>query len=912
MLAAKELLNLFKAAPWTRPDELEAFLAQAEVPATAELLKLVDALTAKADPRTAQLRMAAFSRLVERNPDKALFVPLVKAMRAAEQPVRSSIAAVLPKVNSLTEHEGLVAHLRDRDQGLRQAAAQALIAIGGSKTAFDLLTQACAARDFAGRVEAMQVLVSFAKHLAVPALQAVLAVGAPAEKMQALRHLGDPRAMGNHPASALKVLATALVGPEPLVAQAIGSFSALATEEEWFKSLDAFLDVQELPLVRAAVAGLRRFPTTRSVAALRRKLRAGPLQIRLTVVTTLEAIASDVVLPALVEALGHRQAPVRARGAEVLQRLTLEGKVDVARTILWLLRSPEPTVRRTAAELIRLVPDPAQTLWQRVVGLLREESFWVREQVLEGIVELAGPHLAPYLMVLLGDPSEVIRRFAVNALGRLKDARALRALLQAAASDPDWWVREAAVEAVARVNDGRAIPHLVKLMLQDPELQIVCLQALADMQARAVAPSVAAMLDLQDADVRVLALGFMSRVDAREQSEAIGALSEDPDPRVRAAVRELLGRWQVRVESAFAEVPLLDRLLIRIVEEEADDLLLAPGRPAYMKKVGRTTPITSEPLTAEQVEAMLAPHLSAEQIVSLQAAQDVDYSHEVRGESLRFRANVFRELNGLSGVFRRIKGQLPDIDSLGVPPLVKQFGDLKNGLVLVGGPTGSGKSTTLAALIDLINRTSARHIISLEDPIEVQHPRKKSLVNQREIGTHSKSFARALRSTLRADPNVILVGEMRDLATLEFTVMAAETGHLVFGTVHTASAATTIDRMVSAFAPGQQAQVRSTLADSLRAVVCQHLLREKSGQGRVLALEILLNNDAVGNLIRKGKSYQLPSVIATSTEQGMRLMDNDLMRLLKENRISAEDAYLRATSKKEFEAYLAARPEGAR
>src|SRR5438105_6101621 len=226
---------------------------------------------------------------------------------------------------------------------------------------------------------------------------------------------------------------------------------------------------------------------------------------------------------------------------------------------------------------------------------------------------------------------------------------------------------------------------------------------------------------------------------------------------------------------------------------------------------------------------------------------------------------------------------------------------MKNGVVLVGGPTGSGKSTTLAALIDYINRTSARHIMSLEDPIEVVHPRQLSLVNQREIGTHSKSFARALRSTLRADPNVILVGEMRDLTTIEFTVTAADTGHLVFGTVHTVSAATTVDRLVSGFPPGQQAQVRSTLADSLRAVVCQHLLKERNGPGRVLALEILLNNDAVANMIRKGKSYQLPSLIATSHEQGMQLMDADLLRLLKEGRISAEDAYMKATTKKNFE-----------
>ena len=327
-------------------------------------------------------------------------------------------------------------------------------------------------------------------------------------------------------------------------------------------------------------------------------------------------------------------------------------------------------------------------------------------------------------------------------------------------------------------------------------------------------------------------------------------LAEDPHPRVRAAARELMIRWQVQPKGGTSEMPLLDQFLVQLARAEGDDLIVAPGRPVYMKKVGRTVPTTKQALTEEQVRALLLPHLTADQIVALQALQDVDYSHEVKSEGLRFRANVFQQMGGISGVFRRITGQLPDIKNLGLPPIVRSLPDLKNGLVLVGGPTGSGKSTTLAALIDSINRTASRHIISLEDPIEVVHRRKMSLVNQREIGTHTDSFAAALRSTLREDPNVILVGEIRDLPTIEFTVIAAETGHLVFGTVHTVSAATTLDRLISAFPAGQQGQVRSTLADSLRAVVCQHLLKTKDGQGRVLAVEVMLNNEAVANLIQ--------------------------------------------------------------
>jgi twitching motility protein PilT len=449
------------------------------------------------------------------------------------------------------------------------------------------------------------------------------------------------------------------------------------------------------------------------------------------------------------------------------------------------------------------------------------------------------------------------------------------------------------------------VPYLVHIMGADADLQPVCIQALIDMGARGAAAQVAPLTDSPSSDVRLLAIRFLEKFDATEHAPLVGRLHDDPNPRVRAAVRDLLTRWRVTAQGGAVAVPMLDRLLVQLAKQEGDDLIIASGKPVYMKRMGRAEPITETALTEEQVKSLLLPHLTAEQVVALQALQDIDYSHEVKSEGLRFRANVFNQLGGVSGVFRRIRGQLPEIEKLGLPSLIKSFGDMKDGLVLVGGPTGSGKSTTLAALIDYINRTSSRHIISLEDPIEVIHLRKKSLVNQREIGTHTKSFSAALRSTLREDPDVILVGEMRDLPTIEFTVIAAETGHLVFGTVHTVSAATSVDRLVSAFPPAQQEQVRSTLADSLRAVVCQYLMKEKTGSGRVLAVEIMMNNEAVSNLIRKGKSFQLPSIISTSREQGMQLMDMDLMRLLKEGKISAQDAYVKALSKKDFEPFLA-------
>jgi twitching motility protein PilT len=258
-------------------------------------------------------------------------------------------------------------------------------------------------------------------------------------------------------------------------------------------------------------------------------------------------------------------------------------------------------------------------------------------------------------------------------------------------------------------------------------------------------------------------------------------------------------------------------------------------------------------------------------------------------------------------VFRAVRDEIAPLDQLGVPAIVQSFASLPHGLVLVGGPTGAGKSTTLAALIDHMNKTSSRHVVTIEDPIEVVHRRVQSLVNQRELGSHTRTFQAALRSTLRQDPDVILVGELRDLDTIAFAVTAAETGHLVLGTVHTSAADATLDRLINAFPTKQQSQVRSMLAESLRAVTCQYLVRSPTG-GRVLAVEVMINNEAIRSLIRKGKTFQIPSIIATSREQGMQLMDAELIRLVKEGRADLDDAYPKALDKRAFEAALGIAP----
>jgi twitching motility protein PilT len=415
--------------------------------------------------------------------------------------------------------------------------------------------------------------------------------------------------------------------------------------------------------------------------------------------------------------------------------------------------------------------------------------------------------------------------------------------------------------------------------------------------------------------MKLAILVCLETLDEPGQAPAVMTLLQDTDHRVVSAARALLAHWKVSAHGGSAQergaLSLLERMLVALAQAEGDDLILSSGMRPYIKKMGKVVPLSSHVFTAEEVLATLTPTLTPKQIDDLGNLRDVDFSLEVKSEGLRFRANVFYQLPGLSAVFRIIKDKIPVLEDLGLPPIVQTFSELKNGLVLIGGPTGSGKSTTLAGLIDHINRTSARHVVTLEDPIEVIHQQKKCLINQRELGTHTISFEKALRATLRQDPDVILVGEMRDLDTIRFALTASETGHLVLGTVHTVSVDTSIDRMINVFPGGQQPQVRALLADTLRAVMCQYLLKRKDNQGRVLAVEVMVNNEAIANLIRKGKTFQIPSVIATQREQGMQSMDSDLERVYKAGLVTAEDAYMKAANKKNFELVIAG-PDAAR
>jgi len=330
-------------------------------------------------------------------------------------------------------------------------------------------------------------------------------------------------------------------------------------------------------------------------------------------------------------------------------------------------------------------------------------------------------------------------------------------------------------------------------------------------------------------------------------------------------------------------MPTMETLLREAAEKGASDLHLSCGEPPMLRVHGDLVRTEHPTLTPESVNELVNAIMNESQRARFDREHEVDFACELPGKG-RFRVNVFLHSRGPGAVLRTIPTQIPSLDSLNMPPVLKDLCTRERGLILVTGPTGSGKSTTLAAMVDVINQTWDAHILTVEDPIEFVHPPKRCLVNQREVGPHTMSFTNALRSALREDPDVILIGEMRDLETISLALTAAETGHLVFGTLHTSSAPKTIDRIIDVFPAGQQAQIRTMLSESLEAVVAQTLVKKKGG-GRVAACEILVGVPAVRNLIREAKLHQIPSMMQTGQRVGMQTLDMALADLVKRGTI---------------------------
>jgi twitching motility protein PilT len=584
--------------------------------------------------------------------------------------------------------------------------------------------------------------------------------------------------------------------------------------------------------------------------------------------------------------------------------------------VLPLVASGEAGTRSVVIKVLLGLPDRREVV-RRYIVFSKSLAGWARDRALESMREFGEDLLEPTI-ALLSDPDQDVRAAAMLVAQSFEDVRVVPATI-GLLKDPDWWIRITAAETLGRLKDARGVGPLVEA-LHDPEARWSAVEALGRIGDLRAVPALAELLQDPAPEVRVEVIQAMRHFEHPQMLDFVrNVAKQDPSRAVRARALEIATEMAARRQTTMADAdalkqaalaaksgagePRLNALLVATRNAGAADLHLSVGQPPVLRMAEDLARAQGEAFTADQTKAMVREILSDAQWERLEAEKQLDFCHYIPTAG-RYRANVFVDQKGMNGVFRVIPERPPTIAEIGLPGHLSEIADYHQGLVIVCGPSGSGKSTTLAALVNLFNETRHDHVITMEDPVEFVHPFKSCLVNQRQVGSDTKSFARALRAALREDPDVIVIGELRDNESVSLALTAAETGHIVLGTLNSTSAAKAVDRILSSFPVDEQGQVRASLSESLKFVVAQRLLPAKEKRKQVACFEVLKNTVAVANMIREEKTFQIPSAMQIGRSQGMQTFDDALRQLLAEGRIGAETAYRAATKKEEFESLL--------
>ena len=755
--------------------------------------------------------------------------------------------------------EAVVAMARTRSEAARRGVQRFLreLAAGGDLGGF--LAQLAERGDDFAKLTALEMAHDLPPERAFAIYRRALAGDAPLLRSRALKAIGESKEIATSPAARSLALASLKDDDEETRVQALGILEQAPDEELVTHLLGLARSGGSPRVAEAAFASLERLlpvakgDHTREILAL---LADGNAPVRKGALSLVARIPADVLAPRFLQAFEGTFVWIRDRALETV----VQGNPGFVPALLGLAGSPDPAVSGPAREISLLIDDArAVPIW---MGLLDSSDWWIRVQALENIGRHgAGDEVLQRLIGLLRDPDTGLA--AAGALGRLGDPRAAGPLFE-----------------------------LFKASKERPDDQLELLDALAHLYPKLpkvgeVLAGVSKVADL-DRNVRDKARRLVGRLMGETAREAI--------PPVTVA----FDRVELRNKSGIS----IEDLLTDTVASGASDLHLATGFVPHQRIHGRLTPLDVGITTPGTAERLIRSILSSAEWDELVEHRNLDVCIRVPGLG-RFRANFFSQRLGWDACFRVIPQTIPTLAEVGLPESAWELARYSQGLVLVTGPAGCGKSTTLAALLNLVNETRQGHIITVEDPVEFVHANKECLVNQRQVPHHTASFARALKAALREDPDVILVGEMRDTETMSLAISASETGHLVFGTLSTTNAPATVDRIINAFPAGQQAQIRTMVSESLKAVVSQTLLPRRGGIGRIAAFEILRGTQAVGSLIRESKTFQLPGVLQTGQLSGMNTMDQALLKLAEERKVDAEAAMDRALKKEPFEKLVA-------
>jgi twitching motility protein PilT len=600
---------------------------------------------------------------------------------------------------------------------------------------------------------------------------------------------------------------------------------------------------------------------------------------------------------------------------ESLTRISAAQPPEFADQLLPLVASGDASTRTAVLKILLSMRNPAAVV-KRYIRFTTSLAGFVRDRALDSL-RVFGNQVVEPSIELLADPDDDLRAAALAVASSFEDPRLVPATITLL-KDSDWWIRIAAAETLGRLKDARAVEPLVQA-LADPDAKWAAVEALGHIADPRALTALGRMLGDPQPNVRIEVMQALRNFKHPQVSEALKKIAtHDPERSVRMRALDILdemartdhtggGSAAVRGEAmAIRSVDgdtKLNGYLISTRNSGASDFHLSVGQPPVVRVAADLLRAQGEAFTAAQTESMLREILTEPQWATLQRDLQVDFCYFIP-QAGRYRANVFLDHKGYNGVFRVIPEQPPTISDLGLPPQLAEIAGYHQGLVLICGPSGSGKSTTLAALVNLFNETRADHVLTMEDPVEFVHPFKNCLINQREVGTHTRSFARALRAALREDPDVVVIGELRDNETVSLALTAAETGHIVLGTLSSTSAPKAIDRLISSFPIDEQPQIRASLSESLKYVVAQRLLPAKEGRKQVACFEVLKGTASIANMIRDEKTFQIHSAMQTGRSLGMQTFDEALRDLLKRDQISAEAAYMAALKKEDFEPFV--------
>jgi pilus retraction protein PilT len=641
-------------------------------------------------------------------------------------------------------------------------------------------------------------------------------------------------------------------------------------------------------------------------------------EVRDKAIEVLATRAPQFSLDLLIEALPKSGYALQQTIVEAITRTAAGQGAPFAEKLLPALASGDAGTRTAVLKILLGIGDPAGVI-KRYIRFSNSLAGFVRDRVLESLREFGAALIEP-VIELLQDPDPDTRSGAMTVASVFDDVRIVPATIQLL-KDSDWWIRISAADALGRLKDPRSVDPLIAI-LGDADVKWAAVEALGRIGDPRALPGLGRMLADPAPDVRIEVMLALKNFKHPQVSNALtGMAQNDPDRGVRTHALEILDELALTDRNAQSQVdsirkaaltvsgaqgePKLNTLLIATRNQGASDFHLAVGQPPIVRLSADLLRAQGDTFSALQTEAMLKEVLTEKQWSTLEKLHQIDFCYVIP-QGGRYRANVFFDHRGYNGVFRVIPEKPPTIVELGLPAHLAEISDYHQGLVLVCGPSGSGKSTTLAALVNLFNETRNDHILTMEDPVEFVHPFKNCLINQREVGSHTVSFARALRAALREDPDVIVIGELRDNESITLALTAAETGHIVLGTLNSTSAPKAIDRILSSFPADEQPQIRASLSESLKYCIAQRLLPAKEGRRQVAAFEVLKGTSNIGTMIRDEKTFQIYSAMQIGRSLGMQTFDEALKDLLRREQISAETAYMAALKKEDFESMVSA------